>query len=457
MKKFLVAASIALCLGLPAIPTMVSANQQASSEVQSTAPQISQITTSPSDQGLAVVIEGNGFGKDASLVQISINDNQTAVTIGKVKPHKIFATIAKDALCNGTLIVRVRVGSAISNPGAFDYSAGSPVINEVQPGHALPGDLVVVSTDNLSCAGGQVSFNGLPAESIYLQDKQLTVRVPYNLSPGAANLLLTSGGLTSQVSPFQVDTAPPPPPPPAPVDNKIKFQADGQPGSAGFSPMFDLTNTFNYLSVQTSLWDANFFGSHTAIIKAGWKTADGHDQVALLTINAAYSNSLLDTKGDWEKFIYMRVNFPLHPDQPYDPDANPFWWGASSIATENHPFGGLYYNSKAKATGGVDSFSMDTAIPGQSQCSMTMHLVSPDLGGYADYGKNYAQAGGGNMPKVMMVQVNLSAIQMSTPGPHLGTGDVTLTDESGFNPAVTSPAVKFDSNVITVKPNQPQL
>lgn len=223
--------------------------------------------------------------------------------------------------------------------------------------------------------------------------------------------------------------------------NQITFINNGEAGSAGFSPLFAIDKP----------WSTNFAGEHKTFINLPWNTTLGTPQRGLLTLHIGYQEN---ANGQKEKYVYMRINFPLNPMQPFHHENNPYFWAASSIATESSPYGGLYINSVTSAKGGVDGFQATKFNGNSASLNLTMTLVAPDQAGYQEYGQNYASAGNGILPKTMTVSVNLNNIATQAPVASFGRADVTFTDANGVS--ATSPSTKFQSSLFLL-PEQPQI
>ena len=224
-------------------------------------------------------------------------------------------------------------------------------------------------------------------------------------------------------------------------NNQITFINNGVAGSAGFSPLF----------ATDKCWSTNFAGEHKTFINLPWNTSAGTPQRGLLTLHFSYQDN---GNGQKEKYVYMRVNFPLNPMEPFQPDNNPYYWAASGIATESSPYGGLYSNSVTTAKGGVESFNATKFNGSSASLNLTMTLVAPDQAMYQEYGQNYASAGNGILPKTMEVKINLHKIETQSPVASFGRADVSFTDANGVS--ATSPATKFQSSVFLL-PEQPQI
>ncbi|MEW6732491.1 MAG: IPT/TIG domain-containing protein [Acidobacteriota bacterium] len=424
-------------------------------------PEIKAVTVLNNDKEPIIEIYGRHFGSDLKAVMVMVNDNGIFAKVLKVRPKKVRIQLTADQLCNGTITLRVLVNRVVSNPSSISFYSGQPTLDSIQPQEAKPGSVIVVRGRNLSCQTiyNMVTFNDVPTQILGGNEDYLSVRVP-EITAGNALVRLNVNGYTSEPIPFTITpTSPPAKEEPKP-DNEIVFNSNGAiPGSAGFSPMFSVSGNAIGSGVQADIWDTNFFGTHQAIVNAPWRTIDGRQQVALLTLNMGHSNSLArDKVGDFEKFVYLRINYPLYPEKAYDAVTNPFWWGSSALCTEHFPFGEIYFNSLARAGGGVDSFVMSKAIAGPAKLSLALKIVAPDLFNYEEYGHNYEKAGNGRviMPKVATVLIDLQKIQTRVPVPLFNVGNVTIIDESGTNGRITSNNVAFYSSVIVVT-NQPQL
>jgi hypothetical protein len=415
----------------------------------SSSPVIDSVTVINSGAYTIFEIRGHNFGHDPNAVQLVMNDNGVFGEVLKVKAKKIVAQLPNSDLCNGAVTLRALVKRIPSNATTVDLRAGAPALDNLAPLHAQPGSVVEIRGINFACQTAQnlVSFNNLSAEVLAIGRNSLSVRVP-EVTPGAVQVRVNVAGQLSQGINFVVD----PKVPGSGNGTPIQFaEASGVPGAAGFAPMFSVNENILFEGEENSLWDAAFSGKHQAVILAPWKTITGEQQVAMLTLVCLHSNSLAgNNTGQFEKFVYVRINYPMEPHKPYNPETNPFWWGASGLATEHYPQGGIYYNSISRAMGGVDSFLMARAVPGKAKLTATMKVIAPDLFKYEQYGENYEKAGNGIvfMPKVATVRFEFDQIDMQYPIARVNLGSVILIDESGANGGVRTDGVRFRSSIL---------
>jgi hypothetical protein len=415
-------------------------------------PSIKSISLINGGEYLIAEIEGQNFGKDPNKVKLVINDNGISGEILKVKAKKIVAQLPSSVLCSGSITIRALVNKIPSNPVKADLRLSAPLIEDLQPRHAQSGSIVEIRGRNLGCqpVENNVSFNGVIAEVLATGRNSISVRVP-EIATGTAEVrIIVSGQISSPLN-FIIDPRGAGSGSTGGSGSIIQFkESSGVPGASGFAPMFSVNESFLYSGLESSLWDAAFAGKHQAVIQAPWKTITGEQQVALLTLVCLHSNSLAgNISREQEKFVYVRLNFPVDPHKSYDPNTNPFWWGISGLATEHYPQGGLYYNSINRATGGVDSFLMSRVLPGKARLSLTMKVIAPDLFKYERYGENYEKAGEGivSMPKVATVRLDFDQIDMRIPVAQYNIGSATIIDDSGKNPSVVTEKVQFRSGI----------
>jgi hypothetical protein len=333
------------------------------------------------------------------------------------------------------LSLRVVVNRVPSNFGQIDLYLGTPTIQSLSPQHAQAGAVVEITGQNLSCQPNNniVTFNGQPAQLTGMTGDKLSVKVPDSISTGNASVKLVVNGQPSNTISFNIDTKS------SSSDvtssgNKLLFNSSVNNGSAGFAPMLSIQNPVIVSGSQVNTWDLNFFGTHYAVVKAPWKTVDGSQQLAMVMLDCRYNRNLPgNITNQPERYVYVLVSYPRDPEKPFDPDNNPFFWGSLSLSSENFPHGDFIYNSKARASGGIDFFELSKDTSAKSRFAISTTVVAPDLGYYEDYGINYAKAGAGkvSMPKVLDVKMEFNQVEPDVPVGHYRIGKITLTDKSG--------------------------
>lgn len=415
---------------------------------QTKTPQINSINPLTQEASPVVEILGKGFGKELSAVKVLINDTGNFATVIGVKNKKVTVQIPGNNLCTGDISLRVLVNTTASNAAKFNYYKGLPELQGLNPTHALPGAVLQITAANLSCdmASNTVTFNGRPAQILGVSGEQLTVRVPDMLN-GIVNVQVIVANHTSLAEPFTVDTSGSSGNNNGESANTYTFTNTG-PSLTGFSPVFNLTDKLNVNGYETNLWYVNFYGTQQAIVDAPWKTITGQQQKALVTIDSRYSylGSIGSTNG---RYVYVLVQYPKHPELPFNESTNYFFWGSFALVSEGSPNGDVTFNSSGKGGAGVDSFVVTKDLTGSNKMSMTAVVVAPDLGGYADYGKNYALAGDGkvNMPKLTKVTMNFTNITPRVPIAYYNLGDVTMTDMTGQYGAISTTQTEFKAKL----------
>lgn len=418
---------------------------------QTKTPHIDNINPLTQDASPVVAILGQGFGKDASAVKVIINDTSTLAQVISVKNKKIVVQIPGNSLCTGNLSLRVLVNTTSSNAAKFEYYKGLPSLMSLQPQQASTGSLIEVVGDNLSCdtASNVVTFNNLKADILGASDNKLIVKVPEQLAAGQVDVRVAVAGHVSMAKTFVVDNS-------AGggavnAGDRYLFRNAGQPMSAGFAPMFNINDKINVNGYDTNLWYVNFYGTHQAIVDAPWKTVDGQQQKALVTIDSRY-NFFNSASG---RYFYVLVQYPKHPELAFDEVNNYFFWGSFALISEGSPHGDVGFNSVGRGGAGVESFEISKTLSTQNKFAFTAIVIAPDLGGYEDYGRNYAQAGDGkvSMPKLAKLTMEFKNIEARVPIAYYNLGSVTMTDMSGkygtISTANTEFKAKLDANDIT--------
>lgn len=415
------------------------------SQAQAT-PQISLVSVIQTGDNPLIEIKGSGFGKNANQVRVMLNDNGLLITPQQIKNKKLVVQLPNASLCTGQVRVRVIVNTTGSNTSTFSYQKSAPVIYTLTPEHAKAGSVVEIKADNLACdvSNNLVTVNDTPVAVLGVNMDKLTIRIPETFSAGKAKIRLSVGSQASLARDFTIDSnsASGSPGGNSGSDNKLVFLSSA-PAGATFAPMFNIRDIVTVNSVKTGLWEAMFYGTHQAVIDLPWK-AEGVTQKALLTINVREVNAICGASlAEKERFIYALVQFPKDPSRAYHPDNNPFFWGACSAATESSPSGGFIFNSLGRASGGIDSFDIAKDALSNGKATMTMRLVSPDLGYYEDYGINYSKAGTPEtrLPKLITLTVEMQDIHPSTPSSQFKVGKVTFNDE------ITGKGLKATENV----------
>lgn len=418
---------------------------------QTKTPQIDTINPLTQDASPVVAILGKGFGKDASAVKVIINDTSTLAQIISVKNKKLIVQIPGNSLCTGNVSLRVLVNTTNSNAAKFEYYKGLPSVMSLQPQQASTGSLIEVVGDNLSCdtTNNVVTFNNLKAEILGTSDNKLFVKVPDQLAAGQVDVRVAVAGHVSLAKTFIVDSN-------AGgggvnTEDRYLFKNTGQPMAAGFAPIFNINDKLNVNGYDTNLWYVNFYGTHQAIVDAPWKTINGQQQKALVTIDSRY-NFFNSASG---RYFYVLVQYPKHPELAFDAVNNYFFWGSFALISEGSPHGDVGFNSAGRGGAGVESFEISKTLSTQNKFSFTAIVIAPDLGGYEDYGRNYAQAGNGkvSMPKLAKLTMEFNNIEARVPIAYYNLGNVTMTDMSGQYGAISTANTEFkaklDANDIT--------
>jgi hypothetical protein len=411
-------------------------SEQIEDYAQNKTPQINTINIIQAGDNPLLEVKGVGFGKNANQVRIIVNDNGILLTPSQVKNKKLLVQIPNSNLCSGNVSLRVIVGTTASNISTFQYKKAAPIIYSLMPTHAQAGSVIEIAGDNLACnpSDNLVTVNDIAVNVLSVNADKLTVRIPETFASGPAKIRLSVGSQASLPKDFIVDskTNTNDTPTGGTGNDKLIFISSA-PSGASFAPMFairEMVKDINAPKGEVPLWDMNFYGTHQAIIDLPF-IIEGIPQKALLTINCReVANVFGNFSGQKERYVYALISFPRNPEKLYNPENNPFFWGACSIATESNPSGGVIFNSLGRAGAGIDSFEISKAATSNSKATMTFRLIAPDLGIYEPYGVNYSLAGNGivKLPKVLTVTVEMDAIQPNIPASKFLTGKVTYKD-----------------------------
>lgn len=440
--SFLFSLATFLTLGVTATGTGVETLAQTSQTdyqddvISAAARQTPQITSArvvQAGDNPLIEISGSGFSKGAKVM---VNENGILLEPDKVKKKKITLQIPNSSLCSGSVVVRVISANVGSNTSSFSYQKSAPVIYSFSQSSAQPGASLEIKVDNLACdpTSNMVTLNDNPVPVLAVNMDRLTIRIPENFNAGKVKIRVTVGSQSSLAKDFTVDEKPNSNNnvPTTGSDNILRYLSTAPAGSS-FAPMFsirDKVKNINSPTGESSLWEMNFYGSHLAVIDLPWKV-EGVNQKGLLLINIREANNIYgDFSGNKQRFVYVLIRFPRFPEKPYNPETNPFHWGACSVASEAIPGGGLIFNSVTRATGGVDSFEIDKLANSISKATMTFKVIAPDLGIYQPYGENYAAAGNGQvrLPKFATITVTMKQIEPNVPVAKFMLGNVTFTD-----------------------------
>lgn len=148
--------------------------------------------------GLQVTITGEGFGRFSSAKQTEVLFGKATALVEHWDNNKIQVRVPLKATTGPVLI---KQGKKTQKVGTFTVEV--PVVKEVSPALAPPGQVVQIIGRNFGPTTGQkdsemqfgvneVLFNGVPAEVVRWRDSRIEVKVPSNAATGPLVVRLAS-------------------------------------------------------------------------------------------------------------------------------------------------------------------------------------------------------------------------------------------------------------------------
>jgi hypothetical protein len=148
--------------------------------------------------GIQVTIKGEGFGKFSSTKQNEVLFGKAAALVEHWDNNKIQVRVPLKAATGPVLI---KQGKKTRTVGTFTVEG--PVVKEVSPAVAPPGQVVQIIGRNFGPTMGQIDramqfgvnevlFNGVPAEVVRWRDSRIEVKVPSNAATGPLVVRLAS-------------------------------------------------------------------------------------------------------------------------------------------------------------------------------------------------------------------------------------------------------------------------
>lgn len=184
-------------------------------------------SATPGGPDLPITITGAGFSPVGDLLSIS-NAGTTWVSLTSfVNPGQITGTILAAALSSAgsiSVMIQSELTGVLSTPFSFSVAASAPatlsagIVNAASFLPAIaPGSLITIYGTNLSAitaaadyplpfalAGTSVSINGGSVPLLFVSPAQINAQVPYEITPGAATLLIQCKGQSSAAVTFAV-------------------------------------------------------------------------------------------------------------------------------------------------------------------------------------------------------------------------------------------------------------
>jgi uncharacterized protein (TIGR03437 family) len=170
-----------------------------------------------------ITLTGSGFTKDAV---VEINGESVSTTFVS-ETRLIAGLLARMIATPGTLDVRVRLGSRVSNSvpisvsGAPSFAPGS-VVNLAGGVAIAPGSLISIYGYNLAAGdavangapaptilnGTSVRVNGVPIPLLFVSRGQINAQMPYEAPAGVVNVEIQTGSLTGRAFAIVSETGP---------------------------------------------------------------------------------------------------------------------------------------------------------------------------------------------------------------------------------------------------------
>ena len=178
-----------------------------------TAPIITSLTPSSGLAGSSFTIAGSNFGASGPSNTVSVGGITAATTSWSAT--SITVTVPANATVGAKAVI-VTSGGQSSAAATFTVNAPIPVpvqapsISSLSPESGLVGSSLTITGTDFG-AGGTVSVGGANAIITAWNDNAITVTVPADLTAGAQDVTVTSGGLTSVAVTFTVNAPQDPP------------------------------------------------------------------------------------------------------------------------------------------------------------------------------------------------------------------------------------------------------
>ena len=156
------------------------------------------ITPDSGPIGIAITITGEGFGKFVSTKDNRVLFGKAPGLVEHWEDTRITVRVPRKA---ATGLVTLKSGKKSKNIGSFTVE--TPLVKEVSPAEAQPGQIVQIIGRNFGPTIGQkdsemqfgvneVFFNGVPAEVVRWRDTRIEVKVPSNATSGPLVVRLAS-------------------------------------------------------------------------------------------------------------------------------------------------------------------------------------------------------------------------------------------------------------------------
>jgi len=177
------------------------------------APAISSLSPASGLVGSSFTITGSNFGASSPSNTVSVGGSPATTTAWSAT--SITVTVPANATVGAKAVI-VTSGGQSSAAATFTVNAPIPVpvqapsISSLSPESGLVGSSLTITGTDFG-AGGTVSVGGANAIITAWNDNAITVTVPADLTAGAQDVTVTSGGLTSVAVTFTVNAPQDPP------------------------------------------------------------------------------------------------------------------------------------------------------------------------------------------------------------------------------------------------------
>lgn len=169
-----------------------------------TVPLFSSLSSLTGATGSSVTLNGSNFGSN-----VMVNFGGVAATITSAGASQIVVTVPS-GLSPGEVPVSITSGGFTASAGTFTVAYGHPHPTSVRPDNGAPGTPVYIAGSEFASPAGSntVQFGNATATVLRGGPEGLLVTVPA-IDPGPTNVVVMSGGVSSDPLPFTVASGDP--------------------------------------------------------------------------------------------------------------------------------------------------------------------------------------------------------------------------------------------------------
>ncbi len=299
---------------------------------------ISKVTALPASDPATFPVSWSGTDKGSGIVTytIYVSDDggafapwqssvaMTSATYAGVAGHTYaFYSIATDGAGN--------VEAAKTAADTSTMTVLAPQISTVSPGYGAIASFVTITGTSFGASqgNGYVQVNGAKSDVIAWSDTAITVRVPYDGTPGAASVVVTADGGPSNAVPFTLDAFP--------TVTSVSL-ATGTPGT-------------NVTIIGTNLLDAGGKASVTFNGTPATITSDTATSIQV-AVPAGATSGRLDVEVNGVPLIALQ-DFVVTPSLPHITGISPNYGAIAADITISGNFDATQGNGYVTVGGGV--------------------------------------------------------------------------------------------------------